>query len=1160
MGIIERIQNIIGESEGEAFAYVADIDGLIFALPPSEFAVCESGEAGSWLMHQYVYLRQLEEQGLSFQIPSGFSIPSECAIHLEKEAFELLNLPKHFPGKFKLTTKGRAAQSAFSVDIVPINQSGDELPNYSVEGPLLVFSEHQKYLLSPSEFVAFQSIQSHLEDEDANVEHKNLRLIALLQKAKQMGMLIDLSQFNELEVTIPDIVSVNVHEQEDGSLKLSPVYGPGVDPGLMDARLGQLDGATDRATLRIGEQIVVLDEKRLEATQEILSNRLIDKEKAADFLKSPGAFLDASLVDLDIGFSLRVHGATEFKHGYFGDTDESGISWFSSGSEKVYVPSQLTKLIKTEEDLDKFKEQYDDAVQSGAQQLQFGDAVIDISDKDQVERTIQSIRDKINSPDPYPKESGGDDTSTEKDDAPEKYVPNIDLNDEELSFTIDKSVNEVSFDGAIDFSAYKFKPYSYQEKGIRWVLGLAEKTIDLAEEEVGKHGALLADDMGLGKTFMSLAAVKEYQALAKEKGETERPVLVVAPLSLLETWKDEVNAVYADNQTPFKDIITLQSSADLSRFKVGAGIETKQQDLANEGGKIRYSLKVGSGADRLDMPKRLVLTTYETLRDYQFSLSVIDWSFVIFDEAQRIKNPNALWTRAAKALKARFKLLATGTPVENHLGDFWCLMDTAQPGKLDSYQDFRENYIKPITSVSDEDKAQVRMDKGRKLRLAVGSSMLRRVKEDQLDGLPTKTIYAGDQEVGNGVKYLEMLACPMPDAQRKRYDTVIGVVQEEQESENKGNPVLVGLHRLQDVSLHPQLLDGGLLPMPSSESDARSIVSESGKLQQTFSLLDEIRSRKEKVIIFAINKRLQSFLKVACERVYGIKVSIINGDTKAVAKRANTDTRKSLIADFEAAAGFGVIVMSPVAAGMGLTVVGANNVIHIQRHWNPAKEAQATDRVYRIGQLKPVNVYLPILQHPELSSFDVNLNKLLNQKSALKDAVVTPEEVNPNDLGGDVFGGRTKEVEPEYIQADDLKRLSWEQFEAFAVELYAAAINGDAMLTKQGTDNGADGLVTSPKQNLLIQAKHTESAKVINEDAAAQVYKAKPVYENNTGKVFGRLIAITNARKYSSNVRENAKAYKVELVTYSDIKKLLKKHPVDMKKITQRLGKQRFAI
>ncbi|MFB2351132.1 SNF2-related protein, partial [Priestia megaterium] len=94
----------------------------------------------------------------------------------------------------------------------------------------------------------------------------------------------------------------------------------------------------------------------------------------------------------------------------------------------------------------------------------------------------------------------------------------------------------------------------------------------------------------------------------------------------------------------------------------------------------------------LDMDRRLVLTTYQTLRDYQFSMCVIDWGVVVFDEAQNIKNPNTLQTRAAKGLKADFKLLATGTPVENSLGDFWCLMDTAQPGLLGSWQNLRDRW------------------------------------------------------------------------------------------------------------------------------------------------------------------------------------------------------------------------------------------------------------------------------------------------------------------------------------------------------------------------------------------------------------------------------------------------------------------------------------
>lgn len=106
-----------------------------------------------------------------------------------------------------------------------------------------------------------------------------------------------------------------------------------------------------------------------------------------------------------------------------------------------------------------------------------------------------------------------------------------------------------------------------------------------------------------------------------------------------------------------------------------------------------------------------------------------------------------------------------------------------------------------------------------------------------------------------------------------------------------------------------------------------------------------------------------------------------------------------MISDFEAKEGFNLIVMSPVAAGVGLTVVGANHVVHLERYWNPAKEAQATDRVYRIGQEKEVHIYIPLLHHPEFESFDVNLHRLLTQKTLLKDAVVTPEDVIPQPAG-----------------------------------------------------------------------------------------------------------------------------------------------------------------
>ena len=117
-----------------------------------------------------------------------------------------------------------------------------------------------------------------------------------------------------------------------------------------------------------------------------------------------------------------------------------------------------------------------------------------------------------------------------------------------------------------------------------------------------------------------------------------------------------------------------------------------------------------------------------------------------------------------------------------------------------------------------------------------------------------------------------------------------------------------------------------------------------------------------------------------------------------MASKAEDLTRKKLISQFEAKSGFNVLIMSPVVAGVGLTVVGANHVIHLERHWNPAKEAQASDRVYRIGQQKPVFIHLPTLTHPQYDAFDVHLDRLLRGKLMLKDAVVTPEAVSEREM------------------------------------------------------------------------------------------------------------------------------------------------------------------
>src|SRR5690606_13911089 len=276
----------------------------------------------------------------------------------------------------------------------------------------------------------------------------------------------------------------------------------------------------------------------------------------------------------------------------------------------------------------------------------------------------------------------------------------------------------------VDYASLARQPYPHQREGIEWLAGLMHASLDASEDVSGRaQGAVLADDMGLGKTFMTLVALREFMSMERARGEAPRPTLAVLPVSLIENWEEELSKTFPRN--PYDDVVVLQGGRDLPRFRLrggqretvaSAGRLDAQGMLAEDA--IRLSLRVGEehGAERLDVPGRLVLTTYDALRSYQLSLAQVNWGVVVFDEAQNIKNPDTLATRAAKGLKARFKLLATGTPIENQLLDFWCLMDTAQPGLLGTWPQFRTEWVNAIDSAEGEDKVRL----GRRLRELVG--------------------------------------------------------------------------------------------------------------------------------------------------------------------------------------------------------------------------------------------------------------------------------------------------------------------------------------------------------------------------------------------------------------------------------------------------------
>jgi Superfamily II DNA/RNA helicases, SNF2 family len=483
---------------------------------------------------------------------------------------------------------------------------------------------------------------------------------------------------------------------------------------------------------------------------------------------------------------------------------------------------------------------------------------------------------------------------------------------------------------------------AHQKYGLAWLQHLYLKSPHTC------RGAVLADDMGLGKTLQLLSLM----AWAFEKSPGVDPALVVAPVSLLENWKEEIERFFKEDQLP---ILTVYGDTLSSLRLPRASID---QQLQQEGlvKFLKPNWRQGS---------RIVLTTYETLRDLEFSFAAEKWSIMVCDEAQKIKNPNAMVTRAAKKQNVRFKIACTGTPVENTLADLWCLFDFVQPGMLGALNEFSCRYRKPIEAETDEEKARVE-----ELRSKIKPQILRRTKKDLANDLPQKITVPDCRHI------------PLSGHQRALYAQAIELFCKRHEP---GAMVpfknhLGLLHYLRLICTDPRRygLDA-FKPDPLPDYRQRA-----PKLDWLMSKLATIRERREKVIVFCEFRGIQRLLRHYIEEVFGFAPDIINGDTAASA--SHSLSRQKRITAFQKKPGFGVVILSPVAVGFGVNIQAANHVIHYTRTWNPAKEDQATDRAYRIGQTKDVFVYYPVVRADDFTTFDVKLDQLLQRKRTLAEA------------------------------------------------------------------------------------------------------------------------------------------------------------------------------
>ena len=434
--------------------------------------------------------------------------------------------------------------------------------------------------------------------------------------------------------------------------------------------------------------------------------------------------------------------------------------------------------------------------------------------------------------------------------------------------------------------------FPHQEGGYYWLNHLYRK---------GSSG-LLADDMGLGKT---LQVITFMQKLFEENRLF--PSLIVLPIALIENWQNEIKQFAPE----LADAIYIHQGSH----------RLKKLELLKE--------------------KKLIFTSYDTLKIDQLVLGQIGFECIVLDEAQYVKSNASNRSRAIRAMQGKFRLAMTGTPVENSLEELWTIMDFVQPGALGSLASFKKKYIK------NEDYDG--------LIEQLAPYYLRRTKSEVMhDQLPKKHI-------------LEPYYSTASQTQKELAKTLIYSTKEH------GSSMLQTINALRMLYSHPHTINEQISPNEATP-----------KLEKVMDLLKEIANKNEKVLIFTEFRKVQLILKQFITKEFSIHVPVVNGETK---------NRPEAVKQFNETPGFGVMLLSPKAAGVGLTITGANHVIHYTRWWNPAVENQATDRVYRIGQEKEVFVYQIITTDEETfpqGTVEEIMHQILTDKSNLAENVIIP--------------------------------------------------------------------------------------------------------------------------------------------------------------------------
>lgn len=1060
----------------------------------SKISVSEWGKLQTEFLSQLAILTELHDNGLADYTDNSCEIESIDVLRLNDIDKQILDLPNSYPYEIFVESDGTLTHNSFKFKYGFYDFAPNGTRLKTTRNGAILKVEENEYLLSENQYLLCQAI-----DEFNNLSDSEKGNVSNLKKLSELKSLskesgLTLEQFlNNQELYVPEKIKLDV-DFNNGIFEIIPTVE-------IDNAIGFTNTFDKLPMIR---DVYPVSGNNGETTRVVISeNQKTELQKIkANRKVSDRETIQEIIEHPELFFNEDNVDFTVF---YSDRVKEIGVYSpkfypFASPYKSQWIPGIVIKdkVLGEKKIYFKTPEKLNDFIEQKEKAVKEKKHTVEWENAeipiDEAEKFIKTAKKQFETPNKPVKQ--------EKKTDNEVLIikENAELtefsNGNELPENLKHSFYEIpNLNNGISLK-------EHQKEGVSWLQSLYKENF---------AGGLLADDMGLGKTLQLLYFIEWHS----QNCEDNKPYLIVAPVSLLENWENEYQKFFNPQNLP------------LCKLYGGVSLTKENNPAQNQ-----------QDAKRLQF-KQIILTNYETLRSYQISLGLVDFAVIALDEAQKIKTPGTLITNASKALKADFKIAMTGTPVENTLVDIWCLMDFAVPGLLGNAKDFAKEYQKPLSDENTDIKALTEQ-----LRNNIGVFIKRRLKSDVAKDLPTKHDNANSR-----IKRV------MPTIQLDRYKQEIETANDsELEGTDKRNQKLKSLWAVRDISDHPYLLESQILKFTTDE-----LITSSSKLQTTVGILADIKSKSEKVIVFADRRETQKMLQKIIYDTFGIFTSIINGDTPTTKQLEGKSklSRQQTIDRFQAEEGFNIIIMSPIAAGVGLNVTKANHIIHYTRHWNPAKEEQATDRAYRIGQQKDVFVYYPMAVFPDdmkdkegnkLKSFDEILDTLLNNKKALASNTLFPTEqaeLTPDELFGNIFGTKT-ESKPKTLSITDIDRLHPNLFEASIASLYKSQ-GFEVYLTPYSNDKGVDVVALKNGENYLIQAKQTKS--LVGNEAIQEICTAKNYYEDKFKEQFN-LVTVTN-NDYSSPATILAKSNNINLLNRGHLESLIAKNHITIQDINK---------